>query len=181
MSTVVIEMHNTNHNNKNVTQINIRDSTQNEIECCICLEQCQIQEDIKMKCCNQNIHKSCLLDWIISKKSNENCPLCRNDILDIVEIYTIEDFLNKITKKKCKNKNIEEILNKWYQIDDLCIYIPKDTDTNTDTNTESADSINYQISNTIIHVRQYVQNCLCIMITVCIVIVILFGTLHNKN
>lgn len=170
MTDVTIEMNiiNSNENkNKNISQINI-------IECCICLDECQKQE-IKMECCSQNIHKSCLLEWIVCQTNNENCPLCRTDISDITKIYTIEDFLNKMTQINCKKttKNIEKILNKWFKIDN--IYIPDDT------NTRYTESINYSQNSNRIHTRQYIQNCLCIMITIFIVMTVTILTIRNNG
>lgn len=124
-----LELDNTEIDNTEIDITDINKFYQIKIndECCICLEDPEYSENfIKLNCCKQLIHKDCLLKWIIIKENNENCPLCRLQ-MKIDEMYTIEDFLNNLKinnlKNKNTNKNIQNILQKWYNLSD--IHIPK--------------------------------------------------------
>jgi hypothetical protein len=88
--------------------------------CCICLNTFDYAY-IQLKCCHQNIHSLCLIDWILSESNNTyNCPICRKDIiLDAsITLGQIIDYINTktdassgalITKKK-----IETIIKRLY-------------------------------------------------------------------
>jgi hypothetical protein len=45
--------------------------------CCICYEPLNLFYNYKMKCCNNQFHKSCINKWL---KNNPSCPLCRTSI-----------------------------------------------------------------------------------------------------
>lgn len=80
-----------------------------------------ISKLIKTTCCNQYIHKNCLLKWIISKKNNDHCPLCRKTI-NIPEYYSIEILLKTLSSSnKTEQYNISNILLKWYKLNDIFI------------------------------------------------------------
>jgi hypothetical protein len=47
-------------------------------ECCICLEDISKENDIRLTCCSNIIHKNCF-DLVMEKYLN--CPLCQEMIL----------------------------------------------------------------------------------------------------
>ena len=79
---------------------NIKYELNNNEECCICLNEINDLSNgiIQLKCCNNYIHKKCVIKWIFTiLKTGQNftnlCPLCRS--------YNnhIEFFHNKIKRK----------------------------------------------------------------------------------
>lgn len=52
-----------------------------EVECFICLENCEEKKNLKILPCSHFFHSSCLLEWF---KKNENtlCPVCRQNIIE---------------------------------------------------------------------------------------------------
>jgi hypothetical protein len=90
--------------------------------CCICLDECFVDEchakklsneneNINFKCCNGIIHKRCLL--ILFLNEYENCSLCRNEIY-IFDYYTIKDIqkLLHVNEMKDHKENICKLLYK---------------------------------------------------------------------
>lgn len=116
-------------------------------ECCICLEQFEkstqdinslcdneflfdITKILKTNCCNQIMHKSCLLEWLISKKNNENCPLCRDNI-HIPDYYYLDELINNLHKRQKQDQYIiSSILLKYYNIRDVYLQLNSFSDNN---------------------------------------------------
>lgn len=73
------------------------------IECCICLNSFDY-EFIITHCCKKNIHKICLMDWILSCYNIElKCPMCRQDLYNITETISYNEFkeyINTLVKNK---------------------------------------------------------------------------------
>jgi hypothetical protein len=75
--------------------------------CCICLES-DLKEKIKLKCCRNDIHKSCLINLIKYKLNDRkiddrdkeisllvNCPLCRKNFLHKIESSDLKTRLSR--------------------------------------------------------------------------------------
>jgi hypothetical protein len=71
-------------------------------ECCICLNEIII-DDYELSCCKKNIHKNCLIQWILKSDVIFKCPLCNHEIynpqLDIINMII------KLILKELKNLN----------------------------------------------------------------------------
>jgi hypothetical protein len=85
--------------------------------CCVCLNTYDY-DYIKLECCYQEIHKKCMIMWILSAQNKFiNCPTCRED-LDLsfnkkVTLGEIVDEINKSDKAIPKSKFIK-IVNSLY-------------------------------------------------------------------
>jgi hypothetical protein len=100
--------------------------------CCICLDECLLDEKnkksktneyVNFKCCNGIIHKRCLLMMFLN--DFEHCCLCRREI-SVVEYYTIQDIKNllHINEMKIYKKELYKILYELSAYKILCyIYI----------------------------------------------------------
>ena len=66
------------------------------IECSICLEEIEDEEDKYITLCNHIFHQSCLIKWI---KDNQNCPICRRVIKYKRKRYIILTFLSLFKAK----------------------------------------------------------------------------------
>ena len=84
------------------------------VDCCICLDTLQNNLDfIKMNCCKQKVHKSCLLEWInypiacryYNYSNKFSCIICKTKIKNLKDIISIGDFINYIEDKKDDNNN----------------------------------------------------------------------------
>ena len=89
--------------------------------CCVCLNTLT-DEFITSICCNQMLHKKCLMNWICSSSNvSITCPICRRDIV-LDNIIKLEDFVIYINQDLEKDKyinetKIKEILSKLYKDD----------------------------------------------------------------
>jgi hypothetical protein len=83
-----------------------------EIECCICLNTFDY-EFIITNCCKKNIHKICLMDWILSDYNiNIKCSMCRIELKNIKEMISYEEFKNyihTIIQKEYYKSNLESL------------------------------------------------------------------------
>jgi hypothetical protein len=112
---------------------NENDPTELDMECCVCLNTFNY-EFIIMNCCKKEIHKTCLMDWILSDYNKmSKCPLCIQNIENINNIISYEEFNSYIDiliqKEIYKHNTINlvylrfqfekylEIVNKLYKID----------------------------------------------------------------
>ena len=77
-------------------------SIDDDNNCSICLSKYKwLDSVIKMPCCKQNLHSSCLKEWFNSKST---CPLCRNNLnpdninpLNIIHrVINITNYINQI-------------------------------------------------------------------------------------
>ena len=59
-----------------ITDINIKDYK--DKDCNICLEQYELNNNIKILPCKHFFHKNCIKEWLCNEKIN--CPICRKDI-----------------------------------------------------------------------------------------------------
>lgn len=113
------------HKNKDVnTDTNIDTDTETNIEktiviiseyyCCICIN---TKDDlfIKLRCCNQSIHKNCIIEFIISINNNiYKCPTCRRNLNIPISFGKIIDYINEKTELISKEK-IQDIINNLYK------------------------------------------------------------------
>ncbi len=85
------------------------------LNCCICLDSFDInntniekeEKFVKLYCCNQCIHKNCVLDWMLSTSNKHlQCPMCRTSIEYFNTIIQMNDFLAYVQN----NYNIYEII-----------------------------------------------------------------------
>jgi hypothetical protein len=70
----------------------------NETNCCVCLEtyvDTEPENWIKMNCCQQYLHKNCLAQWILCKKSKRSCPICRQQV-KLNEYMVLQELLISI-------------------------------------------------------------------------------------
>lgn len=88
--------------------------------CCICLDEDTV-DLIKLECCQQLLHKSCFVSWIISKGIDFYCPICRNKIHNLTKLITLNDIFDNITNNfprnnKLKIDNANEIIHQYWYI-----------------------------------------------------------------
>ena len=110
--------------------------------CCICLNTFDYAY-IQLKCCNQNIHSPCLIDWVLSDSNNTyNCPICRKEIVldESITLGQLIDYINTkadassialITKKK-----IETVIKRLYNNTNIKQIMYQDSDNNNNRVTE---------------------------------------------
>jgi len=83
-----------------------------EIECCICLNTFDY-EFIITNCCKKNIHKICLMDWILSDYNiNIKCSMCRIEFKKLKEMISYEefkDYIRTIIQKEYAKSNLESL------------------------------------------------------------------------
>lgn len=84
--------------------------------CVICIEECNIHDNIITLNCNHLFHDHCIRKYIAHRLYNVNCPLCRNPInkkvilsSHIKELQTIQNEITHLISK-IKRKLI------WYSI-----------------------------------------------------------------
>lgn len=54
---------------------------ENQIEeCIICLDDIKINKSIKLRCCNNKIHKKCIYEWLDYDKNYKRCPNCNQNV-----------------------------------------------------------------------------------------------------
>lgn len=109
-------------------------------ECVICLNDIVGDTNCILTCCKNNVHISCLNDWInknISKKNISKCFICsqKNVIIEDIVSYNKEDIIvldnNSITNNNNNNNinneivlfNSENMLNISYNIDKRLYYL----------------------------------------------------------
>lgn len=97
---------------RNIDMISINMVDIDEIECCICLNTFDY-EFIITNCCKKNIHKICLMDWILSDYNiNIKCSMCRIEFKNIKEMISYEEFKNyidTIIQKEYSKSNLERV------------------------------------------------------------------------
>lgn len=69
-------------------------------ECPICLELYNYGDEISFINCNHKFHTKCLYDWV---KKKSNCPLCRDEIIN-VNISVNNSSSGSSVKKKSEKK-----------------------------------------------------------------------------
>ena len=89
---------------------------EDELTCPICLQEYEKGDVIvKMNCCHQFIHKTCLKEWrkMDKMKNKYNCVLCRssvpNSMFEKLQIYVIDE--EKISLSNETNINITININ----------------------------------------------------------------------
>lgn len=89
--------------------------------CCICINT-KREIFIKLKCCNQSIHESCIIEFITSINNDlYNCPVCRNKLNIQVSFGKLIDYINEKSDLISIDK-IQSIISHLYkdiQIKDL--------------------------------------------------------------
>jgi hypothetical protein len=96
------------------------------MECIICLDEINtnINDNCKFNCCNNNVHNSCLIEWVVNnidKKDISKCFICSQ-----------------------KNNAIETIISHYAHISSEIIN-NNNNNTNTNTNNNNTDRNNYII------------------------------------
>lgn len=133
------KMSNTENENDiiNMDKIILNDHTEidSDTECCICLNTFNY-EFIIMNCCKKYIHKTCLMDWILSDYNKIlKCPLCIQNVENINNIISYEEFnsyIDVLVQKEIYKHNTVSlvyirfqfekylgIINKLYNIDTI--------------------------------------------------------------
>ena len=94
---------------------NINTNSDDETDyCCICINTFE-DEFIKLQCCNQFIHKNCIMEFITSINNNiYKCPICRTQIDISVSFGKIIDYLNENPELISKDK-IQCIIKTFYK------------------------------------------------------------------
>jgi len=85
--------------------------------CFICFEQYD-KNHLILKCCKTDLHKPCLLVWILYDIIDTRCPICRkkiciNDIFKINDIITCYNLLD-INIRQSNIKKIEKLVSEYY-------------------------------------------------------------------
>jgi hypothetical protein len=85
--------------------------------CCVCLEKI-MGNFVVLYCCNNKIHKKCLLDWIVFK-NNEilNCVFCRtpqDNFNKTISLGELIDFIENSRENIIKTQFVK-IINKLYK------------------------------------------------------------------
>ena len=134
--------------NLNDTDIEIEMGNDNDIEmgndndndCCICINTTS-GTWFKNNCCNQIIHKGCLLEWFCTS-GEINCPYCRTSI-NLESLINKRDFLNFTSGKNFDHDKIEKILNAEYnaEYNDNVVIINNGNNTTVNINFESENRI----------------------------------------
>ena len=81
-----------------ITELNLNSS--NHAFCCVCLNTSDYKF-IKLKCCNQEIHKKCVIEWITSPQNRIiNCPICRKQMdISFSNFVTLGEIIDEVNKK----------------------------------------------------------------------------------
>lgn len=88
--------------------------TISEHYCCICINTTD-SDFIKLQCCNQSIHETCIIEFIISINNNiYKCPTCRKNLDIPISFGKIIDYINENTELISKEK-IQDIINNLYK------------------------------------------------------------------
>lgn len=133
----------------NVIELNEITYQCNRHFCCICLNT-KLSEYTILKCCKQNIHINCLVEWICSKNNQSfKCPICRKDVslsikqgefINIINNYNNDNEDNENLNIHIHKNDIIRIFEKYYN--DLYftkIILHEDLNINID---ENGDDIN---------------------------------------
>ena len=111
--------------------------------CCVCLNTF-CYNYINLPCCHQDIHKKCMIDWILSPQNKRlNCPTCREPLnMSFSKAVTLGEIIDEIntTKNGIPRSKFNQITETLYP-DSPFNFNTNDfideTDTDTDTNTNS--------------------------------------------
>lgn len=108
-----------NNNNINIKNEHIID-TSLQTECCICLDTVENKNYYVTKCCKQDLHIGCFIEWTIItfyKFKYVKCPVCRNEISeDIIKndisLKSLIEF--KLHKPKYKF-NVYSFIDRYFK------------------------------------------------------------------
>ena len=93
-------------------EIDINIDMYDDIECCICLNTFNY-EFITTNCCIKNIHKNCLMDWILSEYNIDiKCPMCRiqlKNVKDMISYKEFKDYICTIIQTEYLKTNLENV------------------------------------------------------------------------
>lgn len=56
--------------------------------CAICLDPCTPENSVLLRQCEHIFHKHCVLQWMVRSDSTPTCPLCREAVVQIIDLYT---------------------------------------------------------------------------------------------
>jgi len=78
------------------------------MECAICLEEGNlISFNHENKCGNILVHDSCLTNWFL--KNNNECIICRSNLIKDYELLSSEDEVMEIEINRNNNENLKNI------------------------------------------------------------------------
>lgn len=77
------------------------------MDCPICLS--EITQDCMVTYCNHKFHRQCILEWKNSKE-DANCPVCRNNVLILIEDIDINTMRKNLIDLMMYNRNLTEQL-----------------------------------------------------------------------
>ena len=96
-------------------------------ECCVCLDIVDMyvkDSFIQMKCCLQNLHKGCFLEWIGTKKENTNtCLICRTEFDSILNYVSLQEVLSYTDSHKHTINIFNYALGNIFRFDNINICI----------------------------------------------------------
>lgn len=87
-------------------------------DCPICLDKIPLNEQIKVSCCRQVFHKSCLIDFLIYSEY-KSCSICRHNFEE--SVIPLGDFFEHIVSQQDsysfqQKNNINNILHSIYNV-----------------------------------------------------------------
>lgn len=135
--------------------------------CCICLDETNIKYE-KTICCNNYIHKSCFLTWLIY--SDFSCCLCRQNpkiTVDEIVNYDINYIKTFNIDKQIFIKNLNNIVN------ESCIV------NITENISENLNESNNSSENQVVFTNKRLKNCL-ILLLIPVFYTILFCIIHLR-
>lgn len=125
--------------------------------CVICLNT-ENAQFVLSKCCYNNIHVECLIDWMLhSSNDNVLCPICRCSISNTINFMIFVDYLSE-KDNICKKKALR-IINNLYS-KEWIVQLLKSNNTNyRDVRDVSDDSDNNDINNNRNNRGSRIYNC----------------------
>lgn len=127
-------------NNPEIIALNILIDT----ECCVCLDTVDMyvkDSFIKMKCCLQNVHKACFLEWIGTKKENTNkCLICRTEFGSMLNYVSLDDILTYTDNHKHTINSFNYALGNIFKFDNIniCILDPNPNEQHVEVTAQSS-------------------------------------------
>lgn len=80
-------------------------------KCYICFENKEGDAPfLRLKCCDQTIHKECLLEWIVKRPSGTaaSCPFCRNKVENIAEYVTYHEIFTFLKRRNFRVSGLRQ-------------------------------------------------------------------------
>ena len=89
--------------------------TESESICDICWDPITTEDSIHFRCCNQELHLKCFLEWTISKRHNVKCIICHKDYQGIIkELVPLDQLFNHITLTDQNDRYVHSLIRHEY-------------------------------------------------------------------